>query len=94
MNPASYADVDSLTFLWDVGVDLSNLWSKEDGNKGYNFSGGLDYLTGHFRVIKKLGVSFGLLPYSSVGYSYGGDLDNGMEQRSGSGGFNQLYLSR
>ena len=92
MNPASYADVDSLTFLWDVGVDLSNLWSKEDGNKGYNFSGGLDYLTGHFRVAKKLGVSFGLLPYSSVGYSYGSDLDNATERRSGSGGFNQLYL--
>ena len=44
MNPASYADVDSLTFLWDVGIDLSNLWSKEEDNKGYNFGAGLDYL--------------------------------------------------
>ena len=92
MNPASYADVDSLTFLWDVGIDLSNLWSKEEGNKGYNFSGGLDYLTGHFRAAKGLGVSFGLLPYSSVGYTYGSNLDNGSEIRNGSGGFNQLYI--
>ena len=91
MNPASYAQVDSLTFLWDVGVDLSNLWSKE-GDKGYNFSGGLDYLTSQFRIAKKLGGSFGLVPYSSVGYSYGGSIDGGAESRSGSGGFNQLYV--
>ena len=92
MNPASYANVDSLTYLWDVGVDLTNLWSKENGNKGYNFGGGLDYLTGHFRVTKGLGSAFGLLPYSSVGYSYGGDIDGGSESRSGNGGFNQLFV--
>ncbi len=92
MNPASYANVDSLTYLWDVGLDLTNLWSKENGNKGYNFGGGLDYLTGHFRVTKGLGAAFGLLPYSSVGYSYGGDIDGGSESRSGNGGFNQLFV--
>ena len=92
MNPASYANVDSLTFLWDVGVDFTNLWSKENGNSGYNFGGGLDYLTAHFRVMKGLGMSFGLLPYSSVGYSYGSSLDNGAESRTGSGGINQLYI--
>ena len=92
MNPASYADVDSLTFLWDVGIDITNLWSKENGNSGYNFGGGLDYLTGHFKVAKGLGASFGLLPYSSVGYAYGGTIDGGSESRSGSGGFNQLYV--
>ena len=92
MNPASYADVDSLTFLWDVGVDLTNLWSEENGNKGYNFGGGLDYLTGHFKVAKGVGASFGLVPYSSVGYAYGGTIDGGSDSRSGNGGFNQLYL--
>ncbi len=92
MNPASYANVDSLTFLWDVGVDLTNLWSKENGNKGYSFGGGLDYLTGHFKVAKGLGAAFGLVPYSSVGYAYGGDIDGGSESRSGNGGFNQLFI--
>ena len=91
MNPASYAHVDSLTFLWDVGIDLTNLWSEENGNKGYNFGGGLDYLTGHFKLAKGLGASFGLVPYSSVGYSYGGDITGGSDSRSGNGGFNQLY---
>ena len=92
MNPASYADVDSLTYLWDVGIDLTNLWSKENDNKGYSFGGGLDYLTGHFKVAKKLGAAFGLLPYSSVGYAYGGEITGGSEARSGSGGLNQLFL--
>ena len=92
MNPASYANVDSLTFLWDVGIDLTNLWSKENDNKGYNFGGGLDYLTGHFKVAKGLGAAFGLLPYSSVGYSYGSEIKGGSESRSGSGGFNQLFV--
>ena len=92
MNPASYAHVDSLTFLWDVGIDLSNLWSKENDNKGYNFSGGLDYLTAQFRIAKRLGGSFGLVPYSQVGYTYGGSIEGGADSRSGSGGFNQLYF--
>ena len=92
MNPASYANVDSLTFLWDVGVDLTNLWSKENGNKGYSFGGGLDYLTGHFRIAKGLGGAFGLLPYSTVGYAYGSELDGGSEMRSGNGGLNQLFI--
>jgi len=92
MNPSSYANVDSLTFLWDVGIELSNLWSKENGKKGYNFGGGLDYLTGHFKITKGMGAAFGLVPYSSVGYAYGGDIDGGSVSRSGSGGFNQLFL--
>ncbi len=92
MNPASYSQVDSLTFLWDVGVDLTNLWSKENSKSGYNFGGGLDYLTGQFRITKRFGGSLGLVPFSSVGYTFGNKLDNGEEFRGGSGGLAQLYL--
>lgn len=92
MNPASYSQVDSLTFLWDVGMDLTNLWSEEDGKKGHTFGGGLDYLTSQFRITKHLGGSLGLVPYTSVGYSFGSKIDNGSEYRAGSGGINQLYL--
>ena len=92
MNPASYSQVDSLTFLWDVGVDLNNAWSKEGSMSGYNFGGGLDYLTAHFRVANHLGASFGLIPYSHVGYTYSGTIDGGTESRVGAGGLSQLYL--
>ena len=45
-----------------------------------------------FPVSKRLGMSIGLLPYSSVGYSFGSTLDNGSASRQGAGGLNLLYL--
>lgn len=92
MNPASYSQVDSLTFLWDVGVGLTNLWQKEGEKSAYNFGGGLDYLRGLFRITRGLGGSLGLVPYSSVGYSFGSDINGGGDYRTGSGGLNQLYV--
>ncbi|MBR1804342.1 MAG: hypothetical protein IJ775_05500, partial [Muribaculaceae bacterium] len=95
MNPASYSQVDSLTFLWDVGVELNNAWLHEDSPKtanGHNFGGGLDYISSQFRITKHFGGSFGLVPYSSVGYKYIRNFDDGDETRTGSGGLTQLYL--
>ena len=92
MNPASYSQVDSLTFLWDIGLDLNNVWAKEGSLSGYNLGGGLDYITAQFRIAKRLGASFGLVPYSRVGYEYSGEIEGGNESRSGSGGLLQLYL--
>lgn len=92
MNPASYASVDSLTFLWDIGIDLTNLWSKENGNSGHSFGGGLDYIAAEFKLAKRVGGSFGVVPFSSVGYSFGNTLENnGTETRSGNGGISELY---
>lgn len=92
MNPASYAMCDSLTFLWDIGLDLTNLWSKEGDTRGHSFGGGLDYITMQFPISKRIGGSAGLVPYSSVGYSFGSSLKNGSEAREGMGGINQLYI--
>ena len=91
MNPASYSQVDSLTFLLDMGMDLTNCWSKEDGKKGYSFGGGLDYITSEFRLAKNLGAAIGVVPFSSVGYIFGGEIDNGNETRAGSGGMSELF---
>ena len=82
-NPASYAATDSLTFIWDVGIDLSQVWSKEGDTKGSAFSGGLDYLSGVFRVANNVGASFGFIPYSSVSYTFNSEIENGMETRTG-----------
>ncbi len=92
MNPASYAAVDSLTFLFDMGVDFTSLWSKEGTTSENNFGGGLDYITMLFPVTKYMGVSLGILPYSSVGYSFGSEIDNGATTRQGSGSINQAYV--
>lgn len=92
MNPASYAAIDSLTFLFDIGVDFTSLWSEENGATGKDFGGGLDYVTMQFPTTKYLGASVGLLPFSSVGYSFGQEISHGTNSREGSGGINQVYL--
>ena len=96
MNPASYARIDSMTFLFDMGMAMTNLWSEEtaaDGTRNHSsdFGGGLDYITMQFPIYRGLGASIGLLPYSSVGYSFGSSIDNGASSHSGSGSINQLY---
>ncbi len=54
MNPASYAAIDTLTFLFDMGIDLTSLKQSEvvDGKtlKDSNFGGGLDYVTMQFPI--------------------------------------------
>lgn len=92
MNPASYAAMDSLTFLFDMGIDFTSLWSKEGSTTEQNFGGGLDYVTMQVPIMRGLGASVGILPWSSVGYSFGNKIDNGSVTRSGDGSINQLYL--
>ena len=92
MNPAAYAAMDSLTFLFDIGADISMFNRKDNTGSSHDWGGGLDYITMQFPVTRYLGVSAGLLPYSSVGYSFGSDIDNGTATHQGTGGLNQLYL--
>lgn len=92
MNPASYAAIDSLTFLFDMGADLSILWQKEGNVKERSTGGGLDYITMQFPICKFMGGSIGVLPYSSVGYSFGKDIAHGALQNQGQGGINQAYI--
>lgn len=92
MNPASYAAIDSLTFLWDMGADMSVLWSKEGSAREHAIGGGLDYLTMQFPLGKHMGGSVGMLPYTSVGYAFGNKIEHGTTQYNGSGGINKAYL--
>lgn len=92
MNPAAYSATDSLTFLFDMGLDFSAYNRKDDTGKENDFGGGLDYITMQFPVSKTVGVSAGVLPYSSVGYSFGSKIDNGNASHKGNGGMNQLYI--
>jgi len=91
MNPASYASIDSLTFLFDIGADLTFIHSSELGNKANQVGGGLDYITMQFPITKYMGASIGLLPYSSVGYSFGNEIMHGTLSNQGTGGITQLY---
>lgn len=92
MNPASYAAMDSLTFLFDIGTDVAMLWNKEGNVKEHSVGGGLDYVTMQFPLCKFMGASIGLLPYSSVGYAFGSEIKHGTMENQGSGGINEAYL--
>ncbi len=92
MNPASYAAVDSLTFLFDMGADVSILWSKEEGQTARTTGGGLDYITMQFPLCKFMGMSIGMLPYTSVGYAFGSPVSHGTMENQGRGGINMAYL--
>ncbi|MDO4336365.1 MAG: hypothetical protein Q4C37_11155 [Bacteroidales bacterium] len=91
MNPASYACVDSLTFLWDMGADVSFLRSKDDASSDNSIGGGLNYVTMQFPLSKHVGMSIGMVPLTQVGYSFGSDIKFGTRENQGSGGINQAY---
>lgn len=101
LNPASYAQVDSLTFIFDIGVNYNHTSYKEGVDKASRSGGGLDYITLLFPISRQLGVSMGILPYSSTGYKLGNTkvLENNdgndvayFTRHGGSGGLSQVYV--
>jgi len=98
-NPATYASIDSLAFLFDFGFSVQNA-NLEQGEKRINArNAAVDYLAMGFRVAPGLGVSLGLLPYSNIGYNLSQDrrFDPGTgevvqtDAYSGEGGLHEVY---
>ena len=91
-NPASYAAIDTLTFLFDMAVDCKGLNTTEGDLSGKNFTGGLDYVSLQFPITRYGGGAVGLKPFSEVGYKFGTEITNGHNSREGSGALNELFL--
>lgn len=92
-NPASYAAIDSMTFLFDIGANVGQLNLSQTGMKRFGKTlGGLDYVTMQVPIGKWMGASVGLLPYSSRGYLFGMDIENGTAKYEGTGGVSEAYL--
>lgn len=92
MNPASYASMDSLTFLFDIGLTYQNTITREGSLKENSQSGSLDHIVMQFPLGRYMAGSVGLLPYSNVGYSFINSIDNGSDSRSGDGNISQAYV--
>ena len=102
MNPASYSSLDSLSFIFDAGFSGQLTNFKENGVKKNAKNGVFDYVVAGFRAAKHVGVSFGVIPYSNIGYKYAttGDLNNKQSPSyqtytntfEGNGGLHQVYL--
>lgn len=94
-NPASYSKLDSLTFVFDMGVSFHYAKFSDNTNNQEFYNGNLDYLAMQFPIYKKIVASMGLLPYSKVGYNFGQTryLSDVVYQESyrASGGLNRLY---
>ena len=100
-NPASYSAIDSLSFLFDIGMSLQNGNFAQDGKKINAQNAALDYLSMGFRAAPNLGVSLGLMPYSTIGYNISNkpttlNLPTGevtqTDNYNGDGGLHEVYL--
>ncbi|WP_298649723.1 hypothetical protein [uncultured Proteiniphilum sp.] len=95
-NPASYSKIDTLTFIFDVGVS-GHLARMNDGTNDPRdfYNGNLDYVAMQFPLLRNVGASIGLLPYSKMGYNFGAvrSLSDTQyyEKYRGTGGLSQLY---
>jgi len=98
MNPASYSSIDSITMIFDAGLSGQITNFSEGGRKLNAKSGGFDYVTGALRLIKNVGVSFGVMPLSNIGYEYTSTISrldsetSVYSEYSGKGGLNQLFV--
>jgi len=97
MNPATYSGVDSMTFMFDIGISGYASWLKDGSNKEQRFNGNLENIAMQFPIAKKMGFGVGFEPISHVGYKYEditlleGDVDHVQHIYSGSGGFSKVY---
>ncbi len=97
MNPASYSAVDSLAFMFDMGLSLKHTQFKEKGLKINANNSSFDYLAMQFRLHPRVGFALGILPYSTVGYnfSYTNPIENtssySTNTMSGTGGLQQVF---
>lgn len=103
-NPASYSGIDSLTFIFDAGLSLQATNFQEGKVRKNANNSSFDYVVGAFRLAKHVGMAFGFMPYSNVGYTYynsttiGGASSSNVNQTSvlntytGSGGMRQVFL--
>lgn len=99
INPASYSSMDSLTFIFDVGLSGQITNFKENGHKINANNADFEYAVAGFRAFKNIGVSFGIIPFTNVGYNYSitdhldGDRSTTYTNTySGSGGIHQAYI--
>lgn len=98
-NPASYAAVETESFVFDMGVNLQSCTLRDNSQTLNDADGTIAYLAVAFPITKWWKTSLGLMPFSTVGYQsvqQDNDPNNlGYKKMSttydGNGGVSQLY---
>lgn len=92
-NPASYSSLIFTNFT--VGGSSSTTTFKTDNAESNSNRTTLDYLAVGVPIGKKIGVAFGLMPYTDVGYKIENTVNNGEFEEyrrfQGSGGLNRVF---
>ncbi|MCK0161577.1 hypothetical protein [Allomuricauda sp. F6463D] len=95
-NPAAYSKLKLTTYTAGISHKEYTLkdWTEEQNVSVTN----LEYLAIAFPMAKNIGMGFGIMPYSSVGYSLSSSSINDQESEvtnffTGEGGLNRLYAS-
>ncbi|MDA9554692.1 hypothetical protein N9R54_00520 [Pelobium sp.] len=93
-NPASYSQIRLTTF--DVGAYTNSQGLNRGSISEKSFNASLDHLTLAVPVTKKSAISFGLIPYSNLGYQFSNnavvDTFNVEQVYKGEGGLSRAYL--
>ena len=98
LNPASYDGIDSLEIIFEIGFFGKYSSFNTTSSSQPLFNANFRYIAMGFRLSPKLATSFGIAPYSSIGYNIhtsaniGGSNLEYSKIFSGEGGVNQLYL--
>lgn len=101
-NAASYARIDSLSFLFDASVSLESAHYSASGASFQQQNARFDHLGLGFRLAPGLGISMGVSPFSTVGYdiksegkAIGGGISGKVKPTTnylGRGGLQEVYL--
>ena len=99
LNPASYSALDSLTFVFDAGLSGQITNFDENGQRINAKNADFEYAVAAFRLARHVGVSFGIIPFTNIGYNYSisGYLNDDHSTAytntyNGSGGIHQIYV--
>ena len=102
LNPASYSAIDSLSFLFDVGMSLQRTRMKQNGSHQTANNTSFDYVVAGWRLRRGLGMAVGFVPYTSIGYNFSQAIDvtsdpmslqriSQSQSYTGSGGLHELF---
>lgn len=91
LNPASLGKLRYTTFA--VGGNHQETTTKNNALEENSSKSTFDYIALGFPLSKKLGVSFGLMPYTAVGYRLDESTETVLNRFTGRGGLNRVFLA-
>lgn len=72
-NPASLTAIDTLTMLFDTAIEGKFFMQNENGSTHNDWDAGFSYFSFHFPLWNHWAGSFAITPYSMVGYQFGNE---------------------